>query len=425
MSASPSVTLGYIPRIVDAELADLLSATGAALVEGPRGCGKTATARQAARSEVLLDSDAAARAAALVAPEVILNGARPRLIDEWQLVPDVWNLVRRAVDDTGGLPGQFILTGSAVPPDDVTRHSGALRFGRLRMRPLSLTEAGYSTGDISLAALMSGDEPRAGDTGMTINEIADRIAIGGWPALQDRTVDQALLALRGYLRDTSRLDLPRVDGVQRDPENVDRVMRSLARNVATEASARAIAADVGGADGPVDYHTVIDYTAALKRVFVIEDLPSWSPSLRSRSILRASMTRHFVDPSLAVAALNTRPERLMQDVETMGLLFESLVVRDLRIYAQAIDGDVSHYRDNLGLEADAIIECRDGRWAAIEVKLGHGAIDIAAENLLRLAAKIDTDRHGEPAFLAVVTGWGYGYRRPDGVSVIPIGALAP
>lgn len=425
MSASPSVTLGYIPRIVDAELADLLSATGAALVEGPRGCGKTATARQAARSEVLLDSDAAARAAALVAPEVILNGARPRLIDEWQLVPDVWNLVRRAVDDTGGLPGQFILTGSAVPPDDVTRHSGALRFGRLRMRPLSLTEAGYSTGDISLAALMSGDEPRAGDTGMTINEIADRIAIGGWPALQDRTVDQALLALRGYLRDTSRLDLPRVDGVQRDPENVDRVMRSLARNVATEASARAIAADVGGADGPVDYHTVIDYTAALKRVFVIEDLPSWSPSLRSRSILRASMTRHFVDPSLAVAALNTRPERLLQDVETMGLLFESLVVRDLRIYAQAIDGDVSHYRDNLGLEADAIIECRDGRWAAIEVKLGHWAIDTAAENLLRLAAKIDTDRHGEPAFLAVVTGWGYGYRRPDGVSVIPIGALAP
>ena len=348
------------------------------------------------------------------------------LIDEWQLVPDVWNLVRRAVDDTGGLPGQFILTGSAVPPDDVTRHSGALRFGRLRMRPLSLTEAGYSTGDISLVALMSGDEPRAGDTGMTINEIADRIAIGGWPALQDRTVDQALLALRGYLRDTSRLDSPSGWRPARPREcRSDRVMRSLARNVATEASARAIAADVGGADGPVDYHTVIDYTAALKRVFVIEDLPSWSPSLRSRSILRASMTRHFVDPSLAVAALNTRPERLLQDVETMGLLFESLVVRDLRIYAQAIDGDVSHYRDNLGLEADAIIECRDGRWAAIEVKLGHGAIDIAAENLLRLAAKIDTDRHGEPAFLAVVTGWGYGYRRPDGVSVISIGALAP
>lgn len=203
------------------------------------------------------------------------------------------------------------------------------------------------------------------------------------------------------------------------------MLRSLARNVATAASARSIAADVGGSDGPIDYHTVTDYLAALTRVFVLEDLPAWSPALRSRSTLRTAGTRHFVDPSLAVAALDATPERLLRDVETLGLLFESLVVRDLRVYAQALDATVFHYRDNNGLEADAIVQRRDGSWAAFEVKLGQAAIEAAAANLLRLAGRVDTDRHGRPAALAVITGWGYGYRRPDGVAVIPIGALAP
>lgn len=421
----PEPGFDYRPRVVDAELLARLAATGAVVIDGPRGCGKTETARQVAASEVRLDVDDQARAAGLLAPALLLEGDRPRLIDEWQLVPAIWNQVRREVDATGGRPGQFILTGSAVPADDVTRHSGALRFSRLRMRPMSLAEAGYSTGDISLEDLLDGAEPSAVDPGLAINDLAERITVGGWPNLQDRTIDEALIALRGYLDETRRVDLVRVDGIGRDPENVARVLRSLARNVATAASARAIAADVGGAEGPIDHHTVLAYLAALSRIFVVEDLPAWSPGLRSRTILRGAPTRHFVDPSLAVAALGTTPDRLLRDVETLGFLFEALVIRDLRIYAQALDSSVFHYRDSTDLEADAIIERRDGRWAAFEVKLGPAAIDRAAESLLRVAARVDPERHGEPAALAVITGWGYGYRRPDGVAVIPIGALAP
>lgn len=419
------VDFDYRPRLADAELAAHLAATGAVVIEGPRGCGKTETARQAAASEVRLDVDDEARAAGLVAPALLLDGARPRLIDEWQLVPAIWNHVRREVDERGGRSGQFILTGSAVPADDMTRHSGALRFSRLRMRPMSLAEAGYSTGEISLADLIDGADSRAGDPGLTIQDLAERITIGGWPNLQDGSIEAAQIAVGGYLQETRRVDIGRVDGIGRDPENVARVIRSLARHVATASSARAIAADVGGAEGPIDHHTVLAYQAALSRIFVVEDLPAWSPGVRSRAILRGAPTRHFVDPSLAVAALGMTPDRLLRDVETLGLLFESLVVRDLRIYCQPLDASVSHYRDSTGLEADAIIERRDGTWAAFEVKLGPGAVDKAAATLLRIAARIDRDKHGEPAVLAVITGWGYGYRRPDGVAVIPIGALAP
>lgn len=411
--------------MVDGELVARLSATGAVLIEGPRGCGKTETARQAARSEVRLDVDDDARRVGLLAPQVLLDGARPRLIDEWQLVPAIWNHVRRDVDDHPGERGQFILTGSAVPADDTTRHSGAGRFTRLRMRPMSLAESGHSSGAISLAAMLAGDETRAADPGLNITDLADCIAVGGWPELINGTMHDALLTLRGYLDDTCRVDLARLDGVRRDPINVARVLRSIARNVSTAASARSIAADVGGADGPIDHHTVLDYVAALTRLFVLEDLVAWSPALRSRSILRTAATRHFVDPSLALAALDGTSERLLRDVETFGLMFEDLVVRDLRVYAQASDATVFHYRDNTGLEADAIVEQRDGTWAGFEVKLGQGGIDVAAENLLRLAGRIDSDRHGAPAALAVITGWGYGYRRPDGVLVVPIGALAP
>jgi uncharacterized protein len=421
----PTEPFVYRSRMADGELAELLRASGAVLVEGARACGKTETALRAARSSVRLDVEDAAREAAQMEPQIIMAGERPRLIDEWQLVPPIWNHVRREVDAAGGKPGQFILTGSAVPSDDAARHSGAGRFTRLRMRPMSLAEAGHSTGAVSLANLMAGGEPRASEPGLTVGEIVERIAVGGWPALQGRTAADAQVVLRGYLADTATLDLARVDGVRRDPQNVRRVLRSLARNTASEASARAIAADVGGVDGPIDHHTVLDYVAALTRVFVVEDLPAWSPALRSRSILREAPTRHFVDPSLAVAALDTGPQRLLRDVETLGLLFESLVVRDLRVYAQAMEASVFHYRDNTGLEADAIVERRDGTWAAFEVKLGPSAVDAAAASLLRLASRIDPARQGSPAALAVITGWGYGYRRPDGISVIPIGALGP
>ena len=424
-SASAVETSQYRPRVADTELAAMLRASGAVVVEGPRACGKTQTAVRTTASAARLDVDDAARAAGLLSPDLLLEGARPRLIDEWQLVPAVWNHVRRAVDDAGGLPGQFVLTGSAVPSDDPTRHSGAGRFTRLRMRPMTLAEAGRSSGEVSLAALLAGDAPRAGDSGLDIRDVAGLVAVGGWPALLGRPVDAALVANRGYLDETRRADLARADGVARDPENVGRVLRSLARHVSTQASARSIAADVGGAEGSVDHHTVLAYLAALSRVFVVEDLPAWSPALRSRTPLRAAPTRHFVDPSLAVAALGADPDRLLRDVETLGLLFESLVVRDLRVFAQALGATVSHYRDATGLEADAVVERRDGTWAAFEVKLGPGAVDDGARSLLRLAERVDASRHGPPAALVVVTGWGYGYRRPDGVCVVPAGSLGP
>lgn len=413
----------YRARFADSELASLLGAAGAVLVEGPRGCGKTETARQAAHSEVRLDVDDRARQAGVIEPGILLDGEKPRLLDEWQLVPQLWNQVRRDVDDHPDRLGRYILTGSAVPSDDVTRHSGALRILRLRMRPMSLAETGHSTGAVSLAGLLAGERATATDPGLTIREITERITIGGWPRLLESTPDEARRVLRAYLNDTARIDLLRADGARRDPVNVSRVIRSIARHVGTPASIQTIATDMA-ADRAGDRHTVVEYLDALARVFVLEDLPAWSPALRSRSSLRASPVHHFVDPSLAAAALNASPDRLLRDPETLGFLFESLVVRDLRIYGQTMEASTFHYRDNTGLEADAILELPDGTWAAFEAKLGHGAMDSAAANLLRLADRVDTSRHGPPAALAVITGWGYAYSRPDGVAVIPIGALA-
>jgi hypothetical protein len=416
---------GYIPRFADTELAGRLRATGAVLVEGPRGCGKTQTALRAAKSAVRLDRDPAARRAGELNPALLLEGERPRLIDEWQLVKDVWNEVRGDVDDHPEEAGRYILAGSAVPSDNETRHTGSLRFTRLRMRPMSLAESGHSSRTVSLASLFAGDAAEAANPGLDIRDIAERIVVGGWPALVRRDPADAMVATQGYLDETCRVDLGRLDGPRHDPENVTRVLRSLARNTATEVSARTIASDVAGAERPIDYHTVIDYMKALTRLFIVEDLPAWSPALRSRGALRAAVTRHFVDPSLAAAALGAEPERLLRDTETLGFLFESLAIRDLRIYGQAIGATVSHYREAKGVEADAILEMRDGRWAALEVKLGQGEIDKGASSLLRVADHVDTARHGTPAFMAVMTGWGYAYRRSDGVFVIPIGALAP
>jgi hypothetical protein len=416
---------GYLPRFADTELLSRLRATGAVLVEGPRGCGKTQTALRAAKSAVRLDRDSAARRMGALNPALLLEGDLPRLIDEWQLVPDVWNAVRGDVDDHPEDAGRYILAGSAVPADDETRHTGSLRVTRLRMRPMSLAESGHSSRAVSLASLFAGGEASATDPGLGIRDIAERIVIGGWPALLRRDPADAMVATQGYLDETCRVDLGRLDGPRHDPANVTRVLRSLARNTATEASARTVAADVAGAEGPIDYHTVLAYVEALTRLFIVEDLPAWSPALRSRGVLRAAVTRHFVDPSLAAAAVGAEPERLLRDTETLGFLFESLVIRDLRIYGQAIGATVSHYREAKGAEADAILEMRDGRWAALEVKLGQGDIDKGASSLLRVANHVDTDRHGAPAFMAVITGWGYAYRRSDGVFVVPIGALAP
>lgn len=413
----------YLPRFADEELQGRLRATGAVLIEGPRGCGKTQTALRAARSAVRLDREPAARRVGELMPRLLLDGARPRLIDEWQLAPDVWNEVRADVDDHPHEPGRFILTGSSVPADDLTRHTGSLRITRLRLRPMSLAESGHSSRSVSIGQLFAGAEPAAPDPGLDLRDLAERIVVGGWPGLVQRAPDAATIATQGYLDEVRRVDIGRLDGSRRDPENIGRVLRSLARNTSTQASARAIAADVAGVEGGIDYHTVLDYISALSRLFIVEDLPAWSPALRSRAPVRSAATRHFTDPSLAAAALGAGVDRLLGDPETLGLLFESLVVRDLRVYGQTIGASVSHYRDATGAEADAILELRDGRWAAIEVKLGQQRIDEAARSLARVVDHVDPARHGAPVFTAVVTGWGYAYRRRDGVFVIPIGTL--
>lgn len=415
----------YRLRVADEELRQRLQHSGAVLIEGPKACGKTETGRQFAGSEVLLDVDSTARTAAAVDPRLILEGETPRLIDEWQVEPQIWNHVRRAVDERSE-PGQFILAGSAVPADDATRHSGAGRISRLRMRPMSLFEAGVSDGSVSLRDLIQGGRASHSDQGVEISDLVEAAARGGWPALQGLPLGAAMADVSDYLEEVSRTDIRQVDGVRRDPSRVRRVLRSLARNVATPAAITTIASDASGSgDDPLKKHTVGDYLAALERLFVVEDQPPWEPHLRSRSILRKAPKRHFVDPSLAVSALGADPDALLRDLNLFGFLFESMVVRDLRIYAQGGRGEVRHFRDNKGLEIDAIVEY-DGRWAALEIKLGgERPIEEAAKNLLKFAGEVDAARSGEPALLGVVVAGGYGYVREDGVQVIPITALGP
>ena len=407
----------YRARLADHELRQRLGAAGAVVIEGPKACGKTATARQAAASEVLLDVDANARRAVAIDPALVLAGAAPRLIDEWQTEPAIWNHVRRAVDDRPR-PGQFILTGSAVPADDITRHTGAGRLTRLRLRPMSLFETGRSSGAVSLRALLAGAAPRSAESALSIEELAGQVCRGGWPGNLQRSVNQALQANRAYLDEIRRVDVGRVDETRRDPAKVGDLLRSFARNVATYAAASTMAADLNN-------HTADAYLTALERLMIVEDQPAWAPHLRSRSRLRGAPKRHFVDPSLAVAALRADPDRLLRDLAWFGLLFESLVVRDLRVYAQHRDAEVLQYRDNTGLEVDAIVQAADGTWAAFEVKLGAGMIDAAAATLLRFARRVDPARSRAPAALAVIVAGGYGYVRGDGIGVIPIGALGP
>jgi hypothetical protein len=414
----------YQPRIVDGELLGRLEGAGAVVVEGARACGKTATARNVAASEALLDTDGNMRRAVSVNPDLVLGGDTPRLIDEWQLAPAIWNPVRRAVDDRGK-SGQFILTGSAIPTDDITRHSGAGRFTLLRMRPMSLFETGMSSGAVSLAALLSGQPMEGVRTDATVADIADAIAVGGWPGLQRLERENALQTIRGYVDEIARVDVARVDDLRRDPDKVGKLLVSLARNVATHVAATTLAADAGGSEGPLDDDTVREYLDVLERLMVVENQPAWSPHLRSRRRLRQAPKRHFVDPSLAVGALRATPKRLLEDLSLLGFLFESLVTRDLRIYAQASDAEVLQYRDSKGREVDAIVEGLDGQWAAFEVKLDWNRVDEAAESLLRFAQNIDTERFDRPAALGVIVSSGYGFVLENGVQVIPIGALGP
>ncbi len=422
---------GYRPRVIETQIAEALARVGAVLIDGARACGKTWTARHFARSEARID-DPASQLLIETAPESLLAGASPRLLDEWQMAPSLWNRVRRACDDRSQ-PGQFILTGSASPSDEITRHSGMGRIARIRMRPMSLYESGLSDGSVSLRSVFDGDAAAAVPRDdVSLVDVVDAICRGGWPAnVGDRAdapgeASGADGAIGDYINEAARVEVAEAVGVRHQPEALLRLMRSVARNVAAEARLTGLAADAGG-DSALASATVRSYLSALERIFVVERQPAWSVELRSRASLRKSPKLHFVDPSLAASLLRATPTRLMADTPALGSLFESLVVRDLRILSQGIGADVYHYRDNVGLEADAVIERRDGAWIGVQAKLspGRSAVDAAAASLLRLRDKVARRRNADLAALLVVTSTGAAYRRTDGVIVAPATSLGP
>ncbi|MCY4103094.1 MAG: DUF4143 domain-containing protein [bacterium] len=416
---------GYLPRLADRAVAERLASVGAVLVEGPKGCGKTWAALRHARSAVRFDADATARRLTTVNPPAVLRGEPPRLLDEWQLAPEIWNHVRHACDRSSE-PGRFILTGSSAPTDDITRHSGAGRIARVRLRPMSLCESGLSSGSVALGDLLLRGAPgAAGASDATFDDVIEALCVGGWPWLLGQSPRFAGDRLREYLDEVRRLDVNGESGRGRNPLLVEKLLLSLARNTATTAPNSRLARDADP-ESPLNHQTVRGYLDALTRLFLLEDLVAWPTHLRSRARLTKSPKRHLVDPSLAAAALRAGPDDLMADLEACGLLFESLVVRDLRIYGDANECGIYHCRLDNGLEADAIIRRRySGEWIAAEVKLAHSpeTVDAAAHSLRRFADSVDTAVAGPPAALLVITPAGYVYERPDGVAVVPITAL--
>ncbi|MFM2202131.1 MAG: hypothetical protein RL040_1331 [Bacteroidota bacterium] len=416
----------YLKRLGDEELQLALKASGAVLIEGAKWCGKTSTAQQAAESMIFLqdpDQSASYLALADTKPSLLLTGSTPRLIDEWQMAPVLWDAVRFEVDKRNEL-GQFILTGSAVPNDNVTAHTGTGRISRIKMRPMSLFESKESNGSISLGDLFNNPlKINEATSELSIEQIAFAICRGGWPASLQLEGKAALRMANSYVESVINHDISEVDSVEKNPERVRLLMRSLARNISTIANYSTIIEDIEATDKSISEKTVSTYINALKRIFVVEDLQAWQPSLRSKTAIRTSEKRHFVDPSIATSIMRTEPEGILKDFEYFGFLFESLCTRDVRIYAQANDGDVFHYRDKSGLESDLIVRLRNGKWAAIEVKLGQKQIEEAAANLLAIKNKIDTEKMGEPSFLMILTGGQFAYQRNDGVWVVPLGCL--
>ena len=415
--------MSYYKRFADKVLAERLHSSGAVLIEGAKGCGKTETASQMAAEVVHFDTDEQVRIKMSIDPAGVLKGSVPLLLDEWQEHPQIWNYVRREVDERKK-KGQFILTGSATPDDEARRHSGVGRFSIMKMRPMSLFEKGWSTGEVSLNSIMRGGTPASESVKFDLGDMAEKIILGGWPGVLDASVAEGLRFSSDYITLIAELDISNVSKKRRDPYKVLRLLQSLARNISTEVALVALAKDTGGSDNELDDETISDYLSALERLMATDNLPAWNTHLRSTDMLRKSPKRHFADPSMAVGALGLTVDKLLADLNYYGLLFESLAIRDLRIYADANNGKLFHYRDSRGLEIDAIAEYTDGTWGAFEVKLGIGSVDEAANNLMQFAAKIDTSKTQAPASLTVITGNGFAYRRPDGVNVVPLGVLS-
>lgn len=419
---------GYIPRLVDQQLEKKLKGKGAVLIQGPKWCGKTTTAEQVAGSIIYMDEPERKEQniqLADISPSVLLEGATPRLIDEWQIAPKLWDAVRFAVDHRSG-KGHFILTGSAVPPElSETSHSGTGRFAWLTMRNMSLFESGESTGEVSIKALFDGEQDIKGTNSLNIHQLAYLVCRGGWPDTLDLEEDIALEAGNDYLDGVVNSDISRVDNVSRDPERARRIMRSYARNQGTQIAYTEIAKDISANELSFTDETVAAYIKALKRIFVVEDMPAWNPNLRSKTSIRATDTRYFTDSAIAAAALGVGPKDLIADLKTFGFLFEAMCVRDLRVYSESLNGSVYHYRDRSGLECDAVIHLKNGNYGLVEIKLGGDRlINEGAANLLELESKIDTEKMPAPSFKMVLVGTDrYAYLRPDGVMVVPVECL--
>ena len=416
----------YLTRISDEKLSLLLQAKGAVLIEGPKWCGKTSSAEEVANSVLYMQDPDSSKANILTAktkPSLLLEGETPRLLDEWQVAPELWNAVRFAVDRRR-TNGQFILTGSVIPTRTDDMHTGTGRIARMKMRTMSLFESGDSSGDISLRKLFDGERDMEGKSHISIEQLAYLINRGGWPAVaQEKNEKIALAAANDYFEAVANEDISNADGIEKNPDRVKGLLRSLARNISTEAKTSTILYDLAGNDEALSQVTITQYINALKKIFVIEDLPAWSAKLRSKTAIRTTAKRHFADPSIAAAALRTTPKKLLSDFETFGPFFESLCIRDLRVYAESIDGSVYHYRDKSSLEIDAVIQLTDGRWGAVEIKMGAGEIEDASENLLKLKKVVDTERMNDPSFLLVLTATEYAFRMKNGVWVAPLGCL--
>lgn len=417
----------YRGRVLDSELRDLLDDVGAVLIEGPKACGKTMTAQRRAARTYWLEADSIARATADLAPERLLDGPQPVLLDEWQTVPSLWESVRESVTAHASAAGMHILTGSSTPeePDEIVGHVVGGQIAVIQMRTLSLWESGHSTGEVSLRDLLDGvSDVSAHDPGLTVPDLVDRICIGGWPGLIDASAGDPRRWLRDYLDDAIHVDLTDLGPRRRDPQTVRRLLAALARHVGTPATHADLAFDMGVGAAPVARPAVARILDVLTRLKLVEDSPAWIPRLREHRPQQTESRRYFVDPSLAVAALGQGPVHLRSDLAATAALFENLVVRDLRIYAQALGGVVHHWGDRAGASVDAVITLPDGRWAAFDVLLNPADVDRAAAGLTAFAADVHP-RIGAPAALGVITSTGFGFRRQDGVSVIPVGTLGP
>ncbi|MDR1634249.1 MAG: DUF4143 domain-containing protein [Bifidobacteriaceae bacterium] len=413
----------YLPRVMDAAVGEALDAAGAVLIEGVRACGKTMTGLNACASYVFMDSPGAERLLS-IDPSQLLEGARPRLLDEWQLAPVLWNLVRRGVDAAAGR-GNFILTGSAVPADDATRHTGAGRILRVRQRTLCWWEKQGRPGGVSLADLFDSRRPAADLAAPTLDDVVGMLVQPGFPAMADLGERRSRTMLSGYVDEIVRTDIRRLADIRHEPVVLERLIAAIARSVATEVSYETLAKDVRPAAPNIKAETVASYVELLRRLFFVETQNAWAPSLRSRARLRTSPKLHLADPALAVAALGADSTRLKTDLTTLGFVFESAAVHDLMVLASPLGGEVLHYRDSNSHEIDAIVALPDGRWGAVEVKLGGPQAEAGATSLAQAIAQIDTAATGQPAFRLVVTGTGPTLNLPDGTITCPLSKLAP